>query len=247
MKIPPLAKFIKSLIYQGFEYFGRYYSCYRGYVIDNQDPEGLQRLILLVPQVTGNFPFQQWAFSRNVYSGNNADGSTYGMQMLPQKGDIVWVEFEMGNPEVPIWSLGHPGNNDKTPNPEYQDPNTYWFVSPLGNTVIINDTKSYIRVILKGIDGAEDKVLEINQNATSLVHDKAISLGKLGASEHKAILGDIHNEQMKALYDLIKSHTHTGVTTGMGISGAPDPDTLLQVEAQKEQLDNMLSQINTLQ
>ena len=50
----PLIKIFDNLIQNGFEAFGRYYSSYRGFVVDNNDTEGNGRLKLLVPQIYGN-------------------------------------------------------------------------------------------------------------------------------------------------------------------------------------------------
>ena len=137
----PIISLFKDLVNLGLESFGKYYSIYRGYVYDRNDPLNLGRVQLVIPQVTGNAPYKYWAMPINVFSGKN-----YGSQVLPNKGDLVWVQFEGGHPEVPIWSHGHFGKGEIPNDPDLQDKNSYWFLSPKGNLVILNDTKNYIKV-----------------------------------------------------------------------------------------------------
>lgn len=213
MKIPQLARLLKDLINHGLESFGRYYSTYRAFVIENGDPEGLHRLKVVIPEVTGNATHEVWAYPIGVFSGISESGTPYGTQMLPQRGDLVWVSFERGNPEVPLWRLGYPGGNEKNFNAEMLDPNSYWFVSPKGNSVIINDTNNYITITL-----ATGEAIKISPDALSLVHNKKVALGSLDGGAEKALLGESHNAQQKATLDSISKIT---VMTAMGPSSVP--------------------------
>ena len=134
----PIVTFLKDLVYHGFEKFGRYYSKYRAFVVDNEDPEGMQRLKLAIPGIADN-PLEEWAYGSNQFMGPN-----YGAQVLPQKGDMVWVTFEHGDPNVPIWEHGHAGENEIPK--ELRDPNIYWFRTPDGILLELDDTKKEVRV-----------------------------------------------------------------------------------------------------
>lgn len=141
-KTNPILNIFKDIFMWGFERFGRYYSSYRGFVVDNADPLGLQRLLLVIPEVSQDRTYAYWAIAKGVYYGEG-----YGMQLVPQKGDLVWVEFEHGHPEVPIWTFGHPGNKEMpTGDSDLNDINCAWFVSPYGHKIKINDTKKYISI-----------------------------------------------------------------------------------------------------
>jgi hypothetical protein len=74
-----------------------YYGKYRGMVISNVDPENRGRLLVQVPDVTG-LPPSTWAMPCVPFTGKQS-----GMWCLPQIGTGVWVEFEQGNPDYPIW------------------------------------------------------------------------------------------------------------------------------------------------
>lgn len=178
----PFISFLKDLTYWGLEVFGKYYSCYRGIVSDNEDPANLCRLKIMIPQVNGPHIQNYWAYPRGVYSGKD-----YGFQVLPQKDDLVWVEFEGGHPEVPIWSHGYRGKKEVPSDKDLRDVNTYWFKSPKGNLVLINDTKKTIRIKL-----SIGNTIEINE--------QGISLGKETKSTYSGVLGeelvDIITKQM---------------------------------------------------
>lgn len=70
---------------------------YRGKVINNIDPLMLGRLIVLVPAVS-ELPLS-WAMPCVPYAGNNV-----GFFALPPIAANVWIEFEQGDPNYPIWT-----------------------------------------------------------------------------------------------------------------------------------------------
>lgn len=73
------------------------YGKYRGVVINNVDPMQEGRLIVQVPDVAGLAP-TTWALPCVPMAGIQN-----GMVALPTIGSGVWVEFEQGDPEHPIW------------------------------------------------------------------------------------------------------------------------------------------------
>jgi Type VI secretion system/phage-baseplate injector OB domain len=76
------------------EYFGKY----RGKVENNVDPEQRGRVMVSVPAVTGSGTLN-WALPAALYAG-----SSVGVWGIPPRGANVWVEYENGDPEQPIWS-----------------------------------------------------------------------------------------------------------------------------------------------
>jgi hypothetical protein len=75
----------------------RYYGKYRGLVLSNIDPMQLNRLLVQVPDVAGLLP-ATWAMPCVPVAGPQN-----GMVALPVIGSGVWIEFEQGNPDYPIW------------------------------------------------------------------------------------------------------------------------------------------------
>jgi len=78
---------------------------YRGKVVNNIDPLMLGRLIALVPAVS-EFPLS-WAMPCVPYAGKNV-----GFFALPPIAANVWIEFEAGDPNYPIWTGCFWGDGD---------------------------------------------------------------------------------------------------------------------------------------
>jgi uncharacterized protein involved in type VI secretion and phage assembly len=77
-------------------YFGKY----RGTVVNNIDPMQMGRLILHVPAVYGVTP-SSWALPCVPFTGVQS-----GFYVVPAIGANVWVEFEQGNRDAPVWVGG---------------------------------------------------------------------------------------------------------------------------------------------
>lgn len=78
----------------------RFYGKYRGLVIENLDPEQIGRVLLQVPDVLGEIP-SSWAMPCVPVAGIQS-----GIFAVPPIGSQVWVEFEQGDPDYPIWTGG---------------------------------------------------------------------------------------------------------------------------------------------
>ncbi|AFY34125.1 phage baseplate assembly protein V [Calothrix sp. PCC 7507] len=77
-----------------------FYGKYRGTVVQNIDPELRGRLLIIVPDVLGLVP-SSWAEPCVPLAGPT--GPPMGVYLVPPIGAGVWVEFEHGDPEKPIW------------------------------------------------------------------------------------------------------------------------------------------------
>lgn len=78
----------------------KFYGKYRGTVVQNVDPEQRGRLQAIVPDVAGLVPLS-WAMPCVPLAGKQS-----GAYFVPQIGAGVWVEFEQGDPDYPIWVGG---------------------------------------------------------------------------------------------------------------------------------------------
>jgi hypothetical protein len=74
-----------------------FYGKYRGTVVSNIDPMQIGRIQAIVPDVTGLLP-GTWAMPCVPIAGPNM-----GFFSLPIIGSGVWIEFERGDPDFPIW------------------------------------------------------------------------------------------------------------------------------------------------
>jgi uncharacterized protein involved in type VI secretion and phage assembly len=71
---------------------------FRGVVDDNRDPLFLGRIRAKVQDVFGD-RVSGWALPSVPYAGSGV-----GLFLIPPTGASVWIEFEHGDPDYPIWS-----------------------------------------------------------------------------------------------------------------------------------------------
>jgi uncharacterized protein involved in type VI secretion and phage assembly len=143
---------------------GQFLGKYRGMVLNNIDPMQMGRLQVQVPDVTGLAP-ASWAMPCVPVAGIQN-----GFFALPMIGSGVWVEFEQGHIDHPIWvgcfwgsaaelpalaRLTPPGVNAITLQTPLQNGLTVsdlpgpsggiMLKSATGATLIVNDTGIYIQ------------------------------------------------------------------------------------------------------
>jgi uncharacterized protein involved in type VI secretion and phage assembly len=75
-----------------------FYGKYRGVVTDNKDPLLTGRVKAKVPDVMGEKE-TGWAMPCAPFGGSGV-----GFFALPTVGAGVWIEFEHGDPDYPVWS-----------------------------------------------------------------------------------------------------------------------------------------------
>jgi uncharacterized protein involved in type VI secretion and phage assembly len=87
------------------EFWGKY----RGVVTDNNDPLKMGRIRATVPDVYGD---QQsgWAMPCAPFGGRSM-----GFFALPTVGAGVWIEFEHGDPDYPVWAGAWWGSAEEMP------------------------------------------------------------------------------------------------------------------------------------
>ena len=87
----------------------KFYGKYRGTVINNIDPMQIGRILVMVPEVSSLLP-SSWAMPCLPIAGKQE-----GIFAVPQLGAGVWVEFEHGDPDYPIWVGGFWGTAAEVP------------------------------------------------------------------------------------------------------------------------------------
>jgi uncharacterized protein involved in type VI secretion and phage assembly len=145
---------------EGKKFWGKY----RATVLNNIDPLQIGRILVTVPDVQGIIP-SSWAMPCVPIAGKQM-----GTYVVPQIGAGVWVEFEQGNPDYPVWVGGYWGSvaevpalalagNPASPSIVFQTALQNSVVisdlpgptggimlkSPTGATIIVNDTGIYIQ------------------------------------------------------------------------------------------------------
>lgn len=166
----------------------RFYGKYRGFVVDNEDPEQLGRLRLTVPSVLGEEVVSGWAMPCLPYGGDAGQGFLF----LPEIDAGVWVEFEEGDLEFPIWVgtfWGKPGGDSELPKPNgaegaeqdsVQDPPTRKIIKTAsGHTIQFEDADDEVRLIIS--DGQNENRMVFGANGLAVVHkDNTIAMDDAG-------------------------------------------------------------------
>jgi hypothetical protein len=118
----------------GTSYFGKY----RGTVTDVDDPKNMCRIRATVPALLGSESCG-WALPAAPFAG---DG--HGMVMLPKVGSGVWIEFEAGRLDAPIWT-GAWWASGQRPSP--QGAGVRVIVSEKGHTLVLDDEAGEVRLL----------------------------------------------------------------------------------------------------
>jgi uncharacterized protein involved in type VI secretion and phage assembly len=85
------------------------YGKFRGTVINNVDPMQIGRIQAMVPDLAGFIP-GTWAMPCLPMAGINT-----GVFTVPMIGSGVWIEFERGDQDYPVWVGGYWGSAAEVP------------------------------------------------------------------------------------------------------------------------------------
>jgi uncharacterized protein involved in type VI secretion and phage assembly len=153
----------------------RYYGKYRGLVLNNIDPMQMNRLQVQVPDVGGLIPVT-WAMPCVPVAGIQN-----GMVALPMIGSGVWVEFEQGDPDYPIWVGCFWGSAAEVPVLAKATPpaiQAITFQTPLQNGLTISDLPGPTGgIMLKSATGA---MLIVNDTGIYIQNGKGAAITMIG-------------------------------------------------------------------
>jgi len=139
---------------------------YRAFVRSNKDPQTRARLRVEIPMIhsegtsVNSLP---WADCCNLAAGPNK-AALY----LPKVGDVVWIMFEHGNPQYPVW-MGS------------------WWGAPKGKTELPEE--------LRGDDASDHFVLKTAKGNIVDMYDgpTGCEISIISGGNNKIIISDIDN------------------------------------------------------
>ena len=157
----------------------RFYGKYRGTVINNFDPMQQGRIQAMVPDVLTLLP-STWVLPCAPFAGQQS-----GFFVVPQIGASVWIEFEHGDPNYPIWVGGFWGSVAEVPALALAPPpilpgNNIVIESTLQNMLMISDsapTPITGGIVLKSTTGA---MIVVNDSGIYISNGKGAMITMIG-------------------------------------------------------------------
>jgi uncharacterized protein involved in type VI secretion and phage assembly len=153
----------------------KYYGIYRGTVTNNIDPLQIGRILAIVPDVSGVVP-TTWAMPAVPIAGKSM-----GTYVVPQIGAGIWVQFEAGDPDRPVWTGGWWGQVAEVPALALAgvpgNPNIV-VQSMLQNTIVVSDLPGPTGgIMLKSTTGAS---VIVNDTGIYIQNGKGASIVMTG-------------------------------------------------------------------
>lgn len=163
---------------------------YTGKVESNSDPKNLGRCKVRVPAIHGplNYPIDLLPWARPV--APSSINESRGSYNLPSNGDIVWVMFEGGDRDYPVYFGGTYAVSDI---PVTHDDVMIYLEE--GNALKYNRaTKSYIMNVGTSQISITQDAVTINKGATTikLTDNEATITGNLKLSGDLSIDGNLY-------------------------------------------------------
>jgi uncharacterized protein involved in type VI secretion and phage assembly len=158
-----------------------FYGKYRGIVTDNNDPLSMGRIRAQVLDVLGDDE-SGWALPCVPFAGNGM-----GFYAIPDVGARIWIEFEQGDPDYPIWTGCWWGSQDELPD-EASDIQKVVIKTKNGQIIVLDDAETGAitiqtaggqKIVMNSesikIDNGMDATIELNGPSVS-VNDDALEV-----------------------------------------------------------------------
>jgi len=153
----------------------RFYGKYRGTVTQNVDIKQMGRIMAIVPDVS-SVALTSWCMPCLPVGGIQT-----GVFTVPPVGAGVWIEFEQGDPDFPIWTGCYWGSPPEVPALSHTvPPGVFGFSiqTPLQNGVVISDLPGPTGgIMLKSTTGAS---IIVNDTGIYIQNGKGASIVMTG-------------------------------------------------------------------
>ena len=161
------------------------YGKYRATVVDRDDPEGKGRLRLQIPAVLGDQD-SDWALPCFANGGI----SDVGAITIPELNAHVWVEFEAGDPSLPIWTGTFFGQEEDLPQEaQITPPDARVIKTPKGTVFTISDEDGNESIQLKHHQGQQ---LDMDAQGNLAVENASGETIRLDAENRQITCEDEH-------------------------------------------------------
>lgn len=190
----------------------KYYGKYRGLVADNMDPEKRGRLKLQVPSLMGE-SVSGWALPCMPYGGLEDQG----LFIIPDVDAQVWVEFEAGDINLPIWT-GTFWREQEIPEEAAvtEQPTTRLLKTSSGHRLQFDDASDEEKIILHHSNDAE---ILMDENGSISLTDAQGSQAILDAQNQEIMIKDSNGNHVTMSSSGIVVEDANGNSINMNSSG----------------------------
>ncbi len=186
---------------------------YRALVVDNKDPKGN----------TGRVKIRVYGIHDDVKESalpwaQYADTTMMGSLRVPDVGSNVWVFFEAGEIDQPIYFACAPARPDVPTEANVDYPKNRVIKTKGGVVIEVNDQKKLTRITINNV------IFEVDgQNNNVKVLSNTIQLGRSGDVEQSVLGKQLENWINGTLIPWMNSHTHISTSSGNPTSAPITP------------------------
>lgn len=155
----------------------KYYGKFRGTVVNNVDPMQLGRIQAIVPDVSGLVP-STWA-NPCLPTG----GPQMGFFTVPMIGAGVYIEYEQGDADYPVWVGCYVGSVLEKPllaNTAPPPTPAITLQTPLKNGIVISDALGPMGVGGITLQSASGATIAVNDTGIMILNGKGAVISLLG-------------------------------------------------------------------
>ena len=188
------------------------YGTYRGVVVDNKDPQKSGRLKLKIPTVSGD-QTPGWALPCLP----SVDGHYQRMFVVPEVGAQVWVEFEEGEIQSPIWTgVSEQASCDPAETAGNADPDPCQSLTKCCQFIECDDTvgKEFIR-----LHHPTQSEMILEPNGSVSIRDASGAVLRMDAENNEIIVEDSHGNSLSMKSSGIKVEDSSDNVIVMSASG----------------------------
>jgi uncharacterized protein involved in type VI secretion and phage assembly len=201
---------------------------FRGVVNDNDDPDKRGRVKVKVPALLGD-QTTDWALP-SFPCGGLADTGWFA---VPQVGAQVWVEFEGGDINYPIWTGTFWQQASDVPAEIQSPPTTRLLKTPKGHLFVFEDQDNAEKITLTHSGGAQ---MQINEYGSVALTDQGGATVTLDAQNNQLIIEDANGNTITLAQAGTTVEDANGNKIEMAASGINVKGTQIVVEGQQVML-----------
>jgi uncharacterized Zn-binding protein involved in type VI secretion len=164
---------------------------HRGFVVDNADPEKKAQVRAKVPALFGD-QVLPWALPCLPFGGL----ADQGFFSVPEPDAQIWIEFEGGDPDRPIWTGAcwqAQGDAPKDVGGDDPEPTTRIFKTPKGHFWLFEDADNAEQIHLAHSAGA---TLDIDDKGTIALTDAKGGTITMDADNNKLVIEDANGNTL---------------------------------------------------